>query len=90
MRMQDYLSPNEIGIHEAKFIFHLRTRMIDVRTNFSGSYVDLRCPLCKREEDTQKHLLECSKLNVENDLVSSLPTYCDIFSEKLELKVGVA
>ena len=32
MKIPDYLSPNEIGTLEAKFIFYLRTRMVDVKT----------------------------------------------------------
>jgi hypothetical protein len=64
MKMQEYLGPNEMGIDEEKFLFQLRTRMIEVRNNYSGSYLDLRCPLCKAEVDTQQHLLECKKLEI--------------------------
>ena len=36
LEMQDYLSPNTISIQESKFIFLLRTRMLDVRNNYKG------------------------------------------------------
>ena len=90
MKMQEYLGPNDLGIDEAKFLFQLRTRMIEVRNNYSGSYPDLRCPLCKSEVDTQQHLLECKKLEKEGEIVSSLINYCNIFNGKLEDKANVA
>ena len=90
MKIQEYLTPNVIDIQEAKFIFHLRTRMVDVRKNFSGSYPNLNCPLCNLEPDTQEHLLKCEKLDADTDLISSMPEYSDIFSENLEAQVLVA
>ena len=90
MKMQDYLRPNEINSQEAKFIFHLRSRMVDVRANLSERYSDLLCPLCHREEDTQKHLLECPNLDDGSVLVTKVPSYSDIFSENLQSKIEVA
>ena len=60
--------------------------MANVATNFSHSYVDLSCPLCKNSSDTQEHLLSCTtlknevtelKLNVKN-------SYKNIFSNNIE------
>ena len=90
MEMQDYLCPNEMSVQEAKFVFQLRSRMVEVRTNYGGSHPDLRCPLCMMEHDTQKHLLECVKLDGVGELVSVLPEYEDLFSRKLEPKVKVS
>ena len=90
IKMQEYHSPNEMGIHEEKSLFQLRTRIIEVRNNYSGSYPDLRCPLCKSEVDTQQHLLECKKLEIQGEIVSSKINYCDIFNGKLEDKANVA
>ena len=90
IKMQDYLSPNDMGIDQAKFLLQLRTRMIEVINNYSGSYPDLRCPLCKSEVDTQQHLLECKKLEKQGEIVSSLINYCNIFNGKLEDKANVA
>ena len=64
--------------------------MVEVRTNYGGSHPDLRCHLCMMEQDTQKHLLECVKLDGVGELVSVLPEYEDIFSRKLEPKVKVS
>ena len=90
MEMQDYLKPNQITIHEAKAIFQLRCRMLDVRVNFSGSYTDLNCPLCKKKEDSQKHLLECEKLVVEGEIARNILEYNDLFGEDLNPKIEVA
>ena len=92
MQMQDYLAPNEITNEEAKLIFQIRCRMLEVRTNYSGSYGDLRCPLCNLSEDSQQHLLECDKLaeDEEGEVATKKPEYNDIFSEKLKPKAEIA
>ena len=73
--MQDYLKSRELDINQIRSLFKYRPRMAKVATNFSHSYVDLSCPLCKSSSDTQEHLLSCStlknevpelKLNLEN------------------------
>ena len=90
MKMQEYPSPNNMGINEAKFLFQLRTRMIEVRNNYSGTSPNLRCPHCKSEVDTKQHLLECKKLEKQGEMVSIQIKYCDIFNRKLEDKANVA
>ena len=85
--MQDYLRQvDNISIDEAKFLFQLRTRMVDVKTNYEGKYKDLMCPACNLVEDTQSHLLECVKLS-DKDLVDKVPEYDDLFSKDLKTKV---
>ena len=87
MKMQDYLRPEDtISIDEAKFLFQLRTRMLDVRKNYEGKYKDLMCPVCNLVEDTQPHLIECLKLS-DNDLVDKVPEYNDLFGKDLKTKV---
>ena len=39
--------------------FKLRRRMADVKVNFRHKYEVLECDICKDEEETQKHILEC-------------------------------
>ena len=91
LSMQDYLCPNEINISEAKFLFQLRTKMIpEIRANYGNRYGDNLCPLCKVCEDTQEHLFVCSCLSKGSELVTNIPRYEDLFSEKLEKKVRIA
>ena len=42
--MQPYLKPNTMLTEEAKFMFLLRTRMVDVRVNLSNKNKDINCP----------------------------------------------
>ena len=62
LEMQNYLGGSEMETREKKFLFQLRSRMIDVKTNFKNNHSDLSCPLCGIKEDDQKHVLECPML----------------------------
>lgn len=47
---------------EASTIFKLRTRMLDVKCNYKGSYTNLSCRLCGISQETQDHILfDCQK-----------------------------
>ena len=81
--MQPYLKPNQLSSIEAKFIFLVRTRMLDVKANFKNKYHDVKCPNCS-EEDTQSHLLFCDKLVGDSSIVKEVPKYSDIFGNNLE------
>ena len=88
--MQDYLQPNDLSIKESKFTFIARTRMIDIKGNYSGQYSDTLCPLCEVEEDIQPHLLECAELCDDSSIVRTLPEYEKLFSDNLEDKALVS
>ena len=61
LKLQPYLCPGKLGVKEAKLLFQLRTRMVDVKENFRNKYPDTMCPVCKgNSKDTQEHVLECS------------------------------
>ena len=92
MEMQDYLSPNNLSNDDSKLIFLLRSRMLDVKCNYKGKYIhsNILCPVCKKEEDTQAHILECADLNVENQIVTETIDYDKLFSDKLNDKISVA
>ena len=53
--------------------------MIDVIYNYSSSYSILYCPLCKKSEDNQAHLLECEKLAEENAISDKEIEYQQLF-----------
>ena len=90
--MQDYLKPNSASIEESKFTFSIRSRMLDIRTNFRGKYMDsdTLCPVCVMDEDTQQHLLVCDMLCDPNSLVTSIPCYDELFGENLEKKLNIS
>ena len=70
---------------DSKLLFKLRSRMVEVKTNFRNKSSDLSCPVCKLTEDTQKHVMECTKLlSRRNIMVSKITRYSHIFSEDIE------
>ena len=88
LKIQKYLlSENQVNVQQSKFIFHARSRMLNVRTNFKNKYPKDRrnCPLGCKMEDSQEHLLSCEKISDKLGLssVSTLtqPQYDDLFSE---------
>ena len=60
-----------------RIIFKTRTRMIDVKANYKNKYKDQTCRLCKKENETQQHLLtECeitrnNNLTIDYDMLSA-------------------
>ena len=49
-----------LHFEEARAIFMMLTRMIDVKANFKNKYKNLECEVCKVEENTQ-HLFKCKR-----------------------------
>ena len=92
LSMQDYLKPNGASIEESKFTFLVRSRMLDIRTNYRGQYLDTDtlCPVCLKEEDTQQHLLVCDQLCESETIVKQVPEYSDLFGENLDKKLLIS
>ena len=90
LEMQKYLEENEMSIHECKFLFSLRSRMIDVKTNYREKHSDTMCPCCEETEDSQQHLLSCSKIESDGEIVSSVPDYQDLFGSNLSKQVNMS
>ena len=91
LTIQEYLAPNVTNIKLAKFIYHVRNRILDVKANYKNKYDDLLCPVCSlpNSVDSQEHLLHCPKL-VDTMLVQGVPRYEDIFSSDVEKQVTIA
>ena len=88
LELQDYLKSDKISTKRKKILFKFRTRMVNVGHNFGNKN---KCPLCKTEEDTQKHMLECfvMKLNCP-EIYHSKQTYDDIFNLNEDILVNMA
>jgi hypothetical protein len=65
IKMQKYLQANQTNIRreEAQLIFKLRCKVTEVKVNLKGSYDYLECRACGLEEENQKHIIHCEKLN---------------------------
>ena len=86
LKLQNYLLPdNQKDVQLSKFIFHAKTRMLKVRHNFKNNYINKskECPLGCGSEDTQEHLLDCSKIVESCVSTSDHPIYEDLFSEDI-------
>ena len=90
LKMQNYLGGSELETREKKFLFLLRTRMLDVKINFRNHHSDLCCPLCGTSEDDQKHNLECSVL-LQNitDVATEKTNYDDIYVNNISKQVKI-
>ena len=79
-----------MSIDEAKFVFLLRTRMLDIKTNYRNKHSDVMCPLCKSANDDQAHLLVCTELVEGMEIADPFMKYENLFNSNLEelLKVS--
>ena len=85
LKIQNYLQPLALDVQDSKLLFQLRSRMVEVKTNFRNKYSDISCPVCKLTEDTQQHVMECTiLLSRSNIMVSDMTRYSHIFSEDIE------
>ena len=84
LELQSYFMPqNQINVQLTKFIFHAKTRMLKVRHNFKNMFRDLSCPLGCGGDDTQEHILTCTKI-VETSVTDGTQIkYEDLFSDNI-------
>ena len=88
---QKYFFHKDFTFNDIQLLFKLRTRMINVKKNFSSIYENLTCEFCEDNEiETQKHLLYCKKflsMSSDQDLKNDVQ-YEDIFSDpEKQLKI---
>ena len=83
LQLQPYLQPGvvDLTIKEKAFVFEARSRMIDIRDNFKNGKSDLKCRACNVEVEDQPHLLRCTKLVENGEIVQDIPNYSDLFGE---------
>ena len=63
-------------------IFKARTRMLDIKNNYRNKYKDLTCRACKKEPETQEHVMEkCS--TIHKDPTTTVPNE-DLFEENTQ------
>ena len=90
LKMQQYLETRTSSVQETKFLFALRSRMVNVKVNYREKHTNLLCPCCKMEDDSQEHLLSCSEIKEDSILVRSVPAYQDLFGSNVEEQVNLA
>ena len=80
LKLQKYLTDDDISVEEAKNLYRYRTRVANFKENFKNGYVAHACPLCHVQPDTQAHSLVCPVLKTK---VNMKGTYSDIFCEDI-------
>ena len=75
---------------EKQTIFKLRCRTTDLKTNFKGMYNFLECSARGLEEETQKHILECSVLRSSNEDSEETPKYENLFEGEINDQIKIA
>ena len=65
LQMQKYLKPNRcnMNIEDGQLIFKLRCKITNAKMNLKGMYDNLDCSACGIEEESQEHIINCTKLN---------------------------
>ena len=100
LKTQQYLKSPLFSNSETSLLYALKSRTADIfKANFRNMFANVvHCPLdCQeegeaKEDDTQKHLLLCSKLKCEiktHDVASGQVLYEDIFGEVNKQKEAV-
>ena len=70
LKRTDYLKENNLSKQDSQLLFKLRTRMLDVKSNFGEMYEnDLKCRSCTVDsaEENEDHLLVSDFLKSEVD-----------------------
>ena len=82
-KIQKYLTTDKMSQNTKRVLFRARTRMLNVQSNY-GKHTP--CPLCKMEEDSQQHLLECLIIKINNpDILNNVNSiYEDIYSNNID------
>ena len=64
LEIQDFLISDKLTVQEAKFLFKIRTNMLDFRANFKTKYGNnqltndyLLCPICSNHVDNEERFL---------------------------------
>ena len=89
LEISDYLKPSiyQVCKEEAQLIFKIRCRVTNVKTNQRGKYDDLKCRICKEEEESQEHLIICKDLKTNTEIENV--KYEQIFDGTVEEKLQI-
>ena len=92
LKMQNYLKPSRVKLTEEEIqtIFKIRSRVTDVKLNYRGKYENLECRVCKKEEESQKHLYECDDISKSIADNRKKVEFEKIFGENLRNQVEIA
>ena len=92
LEIQPYLMSSLFANKESEFLCNARGWMLDVKSNYRGSYKEFTCPLkCDQKNfDTQIHLLSCEKIQQQDiQTTNNTYTYEDLFIDDINKQLFV-
>ena len=87
LKMQPYLKSNKFSNEDVSTLVALRTHTVrGIRSNFKKMYNNntlcpLLCSPSSPQQDTQEHLLVCSKLTNRNEVAKNVISHDDIYGD---------
>ena len=82
-KLKEYLKSSEITLDEKRLLFSMKTRQVNVKTNYRNGFSNLLCRLCEKpgEEESEIHLMSCEKILMESGIKEKLENiaFSDIF-----------
>ena len=92
-KMQEYLRPNQTTNDTARFVFHARSRMLNLRDNYPSQFSqeDNYCQSCldKSTKESQQHIAQCSALSTGEISINEIK-YDNLFSEQLDKQIQIS
>ena len=81
--IKGYSISEQLTIEDKQLLFALKTRAVDVKTNYKSMYSNLQCRLCNslEQEESEIHVMQCNKIISDESLKKPIETisYSDIF-----------
>ena len=79
LEREKYFDDQRFSRSDVELLFKLRTRMVDLKSNFSNKYgTDIACRLCQVQVECQEHILKCEVLKAKIEIPPQV-VYEDIF-----------
>ena len=91
-KLQNYLQTNLLTTKQKQLLFALRTRSVDVKTNYRSMYqFNIQCRLCDKYEDSERHYLVCEKIinNIDPSIELNSANYDHIFSSDIDEQINI-
>ena len=91
-KMQKYLVPNAYKTtrEDCQLIFKLRCRVTELKTNMKENYDTYECDACGLSDESQDHILRCTKLLPMNHENHEIPEYDKLLNGKVMEQITIA
>ena len=92
LEIHSYLTEESeyINNYERKLLFQLRTKMyFKIKSHFRNMHLDTICDGCRIPESTREHTLGCPSLIEQNQLVTYILRYRDLYGDDTGMNMNV-